>query len=80
MQSAELSLQRPTVDTDVILSLLGILNPALSTSPAGFPGLVPAKGAVGVDDTQRVEGRVHHLPGTQKVHHHRNAQTANQNP
>lgn len=40
---------------------------------------VPAKGPVGVDDTQRVEGRVHHLPGTEQVHHHGNAQVANQN-
>lgn len=42
------------------------------------PG-VPAEGPVGVNDAQRVEGRVHHLPGTQQVHHHGQAQVANQN-
>lgn len=46
----------------------------------GFPRHLPAKGSVGVDDTQWVEGGVHHLPGTQQVRHHRNTQAANQNP
>jgi len=47
----------------------------------GSPPLrsVPAKGPVGVDDAQGVEGGVHHLPGAQHVHHHGDAQTANQN-
>lgn len=40
---------------------------------------VPAKGTVGVDDAQWVEGGVHHLLGTQQVQHHGNAQASNQN-
>lgn len=43
------------------------------------PLAVPAKRSVRVDNTQRVKGCVHHLPGTQQVRHHRDAQAANQN-
>lgn len=81
MQNVELSPSRHAVNTNVILShpsnIQHIINPAHVDSSC--PRTLPAKGSVGVDDAQGVEGGVHHLPGTQQVHHHRNAQAADQN-
>lgn len=41
-------------------------------------GVVPAEGPVGVDDAQRVEGRVHHLAGAHQVQHHGDAEEADE--
>lgn len=40
---------------------------------------LPAEGPIGVDDAERVKGRIHHLPGAEQVEHHWDAEGADEN-
>lgn len=79
VKTADLCSSKATLNDGWIFCLAKCPQIRLKPDPMTPECTLPAEGAVGVDDAQRVERCVHHLLGAQKVHHHWNAQVSDQN-